>query len=67
MSRQVRPDPLLEDPVGWFFRLVRAVNECDWGLAIEAQRQLARLGWDVRQRPRRTQGRAQRQKGAAPL
>jgi hypothetical protein len=55
VSRDPRTDPLHADPVAWFHRLERAVREQDYLIAGEAKRQLARLGWDVRQtapRPR---------------
>ena len=39
------------DPVGWFFRLERAVRESDFLIANEARRQLRRLGWIVAHKP----------------
>jgi hypothetical protein len=40
-------------PVGWFFRLERAVREGDFLIANEARKQLSRLGWLVRHNPDR--------------
>ena len=53
MSRAIEPDPLHADPVAWFARLERAARERDFLIANEAKRHLARLGWDVRQKPRK--------------
>jgi len=41
------------DPVLWFARLVRAVAEKDWPVAVLMRDTLASVGWDVRQRPRK--------------
>jgi hypothetical protein len=67
MSRPVTTSPPTDnDAVAWFFRLERAVHEQDFGLANEARRQLARLGWDVtRQECGRSRQAAPRQGGGA--
>jgi hypothetical protein len=47
-------------PIYWFARLERAVEEGNHQTAAEAQRELARLGVEVRYgRPRRNAGRRQ--------
>lgn len=67
MSHPIAPSPLTDDDaVAWFFRLDRAVREQDFGLASEARRQLARLGWLVaRQDRRRPRQQAARQRGGS--
>lgn len=52
MPRSAQSDPLQDDATAWFWRLERALREQDYLIATEARRHLARLGWDVRQRPR---------------
>lgn len=47
------PPPSEGDPVLWFARLVRAVEEKDWPMAVLMRDTLARLGWDVRERSRK--------------
>lgn len=55
MSRRVSAPPLTPcpDPVLWFSRLIRAVDEKDWPMAVLMRDTLASLGWDVRERPRK--------------
>ena len=60
MKRQIAPTPEA-DPVGWFFRLERAVRESDYLIATEARRQLARLGWIVTHQPKRSSVKAKPQ------
>jgi hypothetical protein len=49
-----RPD---QGPVAWFATLVIANNRGDYQTALEAQRELSRLGWFVvRKLPRRQGG-----------
>ena len=53
-SPTAAPPPTEGDPVLWFARLVRAVEEKDWPMAVLMRDTLASLGWDVRDRaPRR--------------
>jgi hypothetical protein len=48
MRQSVSIPPASDWPVYWFAKLERAVEEGDHQAAAEAQRQLSRLGVDVR-------------------
>jgi hypothetical protein len=55
VEEKVRPE---DSPVVWFSEMLIADNRGDFPRASEAQRQLARLGWDVTRRkaPRSERG-----------
>ncbi len=67
MSRQcipaTTPDDYTDLPIYWFARLDKAVEEGDHAAAAEAQRQLERLGVNVRYGRPRPRGQAPAGKG----
>jgi hypothetical protein len=48
MSHTASPPPPTDWPLYWFAQLDRAVDDRDFQAAAEAQRQLARLGIEVK-------------------
>jgi hypothetical protein len=52
-TAEQRPAPIVDWPGYWFLLLERYLAEGDLGAAAEAQRQLERLGVEVRYRQRR--------------
>ena len=53
------------DPVLWFARLVRAVEEKDWPVAVLMRDALAKLGWEVRERARKPRKATRKEGGGA--
>ena len=54
------PEERYEDsPIAWFGELILSIDKGNYDRAAESQRQLDRLGWDVRRRQPRNEGRRQ--------
>ncbi len=43
-----KTEPEKDEPIGWFYLLQRAIEVGDYAAAAEAQRELKRLGVEVR-------------------